>query len=94
MKHVARPGLKQFGNTASILKFFEDNPGEMLTLDDIQVKFDLTRAQATAAANYLRRNGRVMQLRVYAICVADSKFPGVDIDAAHRKAGKPEQVAA
>jgi hypothetical protein len=94
MMRPARPGLKMYGNVASIIRFFEENPGELLSLDDIQVKFSLTREQAMAAANYLQRNGIVNKLRVYAFRIADSKFPGVDIDSVHRGAGKPEQVAA
>jgi Fic family protein len=37
--------------------WFEENPGEFLTLDDMAAKFDCTRHQAERAMQFLRDGG-------------------------------------
>lgn len=39
--------------------WFEANPGELLTFDDIAAKFDVSRAAAVAAVETLRAEGLV-----------------------------------
>ena len=45
-------------------QFYRDNPAEMLTLDDIAVKFDCTRRTAQWAVGYLRKSKSVRTMIV------------------------------
>lgn len=82
-KSHRRPNAFSHGD--QIYRFFLENPGGLLSLDDMQVKFGFTETQAYNAVRRLSQMGVISKLNVYAMVVDESAFPGVDIDAAHRK---------
>jgi predicted transcriptional regulator len=51
--------MKDNSTTGRLRTFFEANPDEFLTYDDIALKLDVTRGQAMRAVEYLRQEGMV-----------------------------------
>lgn len=49
-----------------IMEYFDRNPGEYLTMDDVAQKFNCTRQQAAWAVAFLRQTGGVETLHVVA----------------------------
>lgn len=47
-----------------IERFFDDNPNEILTYDDMEIKFGCTRQQAQGAVAHLRNRGAVATAQV------------------------------
>lgn len=41
-------------------RFFQENPGEVLTFDDIAAKFGVSRMQARVACGHLREKGVIV----------------------------------
>ena len=53
------PRPNRVGPTNSIRRFFDNNPDEELSLDDVTIKFDISRKQAVEIMCRLRSQGEI-----------------------------------
>lgn len=65
-----RPATRQESITGKVARFFNENPGEMLTWDDAATKFGCTKDQVRWAIASLKRR-RLVRVEVVSVLRAE-----------------------